>query len=473
MSLFANHVAYRYNPNRQTEQGITNDWIVDRHNYDTFLSREPDVSASSMNPMRRYIGESESALFNAPTQPDTATLPSFHSLDLAPHACTSIGWPYSLGPELPSPTLSGPTSSYYSSAASDRQSTPLSPPDSAFATWSPEIVHADHYGFAFGGGHGPSSEPKHSVGYPCVALHDVQSYEDMQLDNLAYDDDTAFYGSYASATHEGYQPVEPASEIADSGVETEQDSKEDDDYTPHSPNLRRRRPQGTRAVTSPRAPSKITKRSGHTRRSSAPQPRKTSSGYSSVSAGPSNRAFACALAPYGCDSTFGSKNEWKRHVNTQHMRLYYWRCDQCDNNKKPNDFNRKDLFIQHVRRMHPVETISTSTKKTTKQSGKPIKGTSEDHALSVLAERCFKQDRSPPTESGCHFCEATFEDIDDASQAPWDKRLEHIAHHMENGKKDQAGPANPASWQVDARLEPWLVKNGIVVGTVGGGYVLA
>ena len=36
---------------------------------------------------------------------------------------------------------------------------------------------------------------------------------------------------------------------------------------------------------------------------------------------------------------------------TQHFRMGFWRCDQCtDSPDRPNDFNRKDLFVQHVRR---------------------------------------------------------------------------------------------------------------------------
>ena len=39
------------------------------------------------------------------------------------------------------------------------------------------------------------------------------------------------------------------------------------------------------------------------------------------------RPFVCTFHGYGCDSTVGSKNEWKRHINVQHMRSETWRCD--------------------------------------------------------------------------------------------------------------------------------------------------
>ncbi|KAI4122874.1 MAG: hypothetical protein LQ347_006351, partial [Umbilicaria vellea] len=104
------------------------------------------------------------------------------------------------------------------------------------------------------------------------------------------------------------------------------------------------------------------------------------------------RPFVCTFGPYGCPSRFGSKNEWKRHVSSQHIQLGIWRCDQGDcvpqsfspHRRSPssttgkrrgakasdpddiivvgvgapdsaagfNEFNRKDLFTQHLRRMH-------------------------------------------------------------------------------------------------------------------------
>lgn len=54
------------------------------------------------------------------------------------------------------------------------------------------------------------------------------------------------------------------------------------------------------------------------------------------------------------------------------MRLGFWRCDQCpDVHCKPNDFNRKDLFIQHVRRMHPVSLESELADETTIETNTP------------------------------------------------------------------------------------------------------
>ena len=37
--------------------------------------------------------------------------------------------------------------------------------------------------------------------------------------------------------------------------------------------------------------------------------------------------FVCTFYAYGCKSTAGSTNEWKRHINVQHMRSGTWICD--------------------------------------------------------------------------------------------------------------------------------------------------
>ncbi|KAI4762548.1 hypothetical protein E4T52_04026 [Aureobasidium sp. EXF-3400] len=67
-------------------------------------------------------------------------------------------------------------------------------------------------------------------------------------------------------------------------------------------------------------------------------------------------AYPCPFLPYGCPASFSSKNEWKRHLNTQHLSLSTYRCDLCipkpsssSSPQQTNDFNRKDLFIQHLR----------------------------------------------------------------------------------------------------------------------------
>ncbi|GAP89560.1 putative C2H2 type zinc finger domain-containing protein [Rosellinia necatrix] len=60
--------------------------------------------------------------------------------------------------------------------------------------------------------------------------------------------------------------------------------------------------------------------------------------------------------PYGCtmpdcDKRFGSKNDWKRHENTQHFRGEMWLCDEesCG-----VDHSHRDQFRRHLERSHQI-----------------------------------------------------------------------------------------------------------------------
>ncbi|KAI9815401.1 MAG: hypothetical protein M1832_005471 [Thelocarpon impressellum] len=156
------------------------------------------------------------------------------------------------------------------------------------------------------------------------------------------------------------------------------------------------------------------------------------------------RPFRCIFARYGCDATFGSKNEWKRHVNSQHLCLGFWRCDEgaCGADEaRPHVFNRKDLFTQHLRRMHcPVK--------------KGERAGPEQHRwdawLDATRGRCYVVRRAPPPASACPFCDQVF-----AGAGSWDHRMEHVGRHFECGA---AGPG-----QEDVPLAKWLFAEGLIV----------
>ena len=182
-----------------------------------------------------------------------------------------------------------------------------------------------------------------------------------------------------------------------------------------------------------------------------------------------NRAFPCPFATYGCPATFGSKNEWKRHINTQHMRLGYWRCDLCDQ-VRPNDFNRKDLFIQHMRRMHTAENRTKTAGTTSDLNGGAstpgakaalAKNDPEELALNAAASRCWRRIHTPPEQSSCLFCDVKF-----SGPGTWDERLEHIGRHMEFIVKE-GEVVDPARWEKDFQLEEWLIREEIIVGVNG------
>lgn len=174
-----------------------------------------------------------------------------------------------------------------------------------------------------------------------------------------------------------------------------------------------------------------------------------------------SRPFVCSFAHYGCDSTFGSKNEWKRHVMSQHLQLGFYRCDvgscvpdhgrprHSSHTRGHNDFNRKDLFTQHHRRMHcpwspPDKPPSTQAKE------------EFEAGLELVRQRCFQQQRLPPQKSVCGFCEKLFE-----GPPSWDERMEHVGKHFEKGDKDE---------REDEELREWALRQGIITEVAHGRF---
>jgi hypothetical protein len=162
--------------------------------------------------------------------------------------------------------------------------------------------------------------------------------------------------------------------------------------------------------------------------------------------------FVCSFKPYGCESTFPSKNEWKRHVMSQHMKLGFFRCDigHCNTsqsagdspngnaNRHPNDFNRKDLFTQHLRRMH--SPWSGKTAPSEEMNDEFEKGLNEHR------DRCWMENRAPPQRSRCGFCFAYF--------TSWEHRMEHVGKHYE--KKESGDEAE------DPDLVGWALEEGVL-----------
>ncbi|KAA6414407.1 MAG: hypothetical protein FRX48_01156 [Lasallia pustulata] len=204
------------------------------------------------------------------------------------------------------------------------------------------------------------------------------------------------------------------------------------------------------------------------------------------------RPFTCTFGPYGCPSRFGSKNEWKRHVSSQHIQLGIWRCDQCacipqpshrlssssaskkrgttatKGNEKDdiivlggpaveptdgsfNEFNRKDLFTQHLRRMHfPPRSASAERE-------------AFEASLEATRRRCWIKTRDPPPSSVCGYCCNGDRDIgglknESVFEGPesWDERMEHVGRHMERGHAGR-------EWREDVVLREWMVREGLIV----------
>ncbi len=176
------------------------------------------------------------------------------------------------------------------------------------------------------------------------------------------------------------------------------------------------------------------------------------------------RPFICIFDGYGCSSTVGSKNEWKRHINVQHMHLETWRCDigacapqPCGSTEHRyaldsasgqvegngivfHDFDRKDLFTQHLKRMHSPTSSAPRAEKAKYEA-----------SVEGIQKRCYRRLRDPPTETLCPYC----------TQHPrfesWDDRIEHVGKHLERGDFDKDMERE------DVALREWLTKEGYLV----------
>ncbi|ODA79224.1 hypothetical protein RJ55_04817 [Drechmeria coniospora] len=172
------------------------------------------------------------------------------------------------------------------------------------------------------------------------------------------------------------------------------------------------------------------------------------------------RPFPCAFSFAGCTSTFGSKNEWKRHMASQHLCLQFYRCSQCPQSAvegKGNEFNRKDLFTQHLRRMHaPFQVKRAAMSKAENE----LVADWDEH-VKKLQQTCLVTRRQPPRMSVCPKpgCQHMFE-----GPGSWDEWTEHVGRHMEKGESQ--------SLEVDPLLAQWAVQEGIIEPKGGGEYRL-
>jgi hypothetical protein len=353
-------------------------------------------------------------------------------------------------------------------------------------------------------------------------------------------------------------------EADDEDLPSEADASDDPDFDPNESKRssgrkpghasrqkaarRSKGPAGSRRKPSISSPTDLTlaaegRHQKHGRRSSGG----TSSvgarrGRNSIDASPSNnsykkessaaRRYICPLAPYGCGATFGAKNEWRRHVSTQHVKLGVFRCPLCPSPVGNNasvamtdqqggvvtyttDFNRKDLFTQHVRRMHipniwpefanpeiqddeRVNTARRAIARTTEAKARgdlPSGGgktplielsPAAERALQELVLKGWVEVRRPPSSCICPLCPlpasspsaSAVDGQDKDHKTPtesrpkskvfsgsnaWESRMDHLATHLAPARR---GPAptvpSPDKWARDASLEEWLVEQKLI-----------
>ena len=143
-----------------------------------------------------------------------------------------------------------------------------------------------------------------------------------------------------------------------------------------------------------------------------------------------------------------------------------------------NDFGRKDLFVQHGRRMHCQEVyevgregMSAGIGRVEEKGAIEGKGASRGYealsrekkgsweaAMELVRERCWVRRREAPVGVSCGV-----EGCRERKRWGWEERMEHVAGHWEKGERSGEG--------VDEVLLEWCVREGIVVED-GGRWVL-
>ncbi|KAK3360087.1 hypothetical protein B0T25DRAFT_119622 [Lasiosphaeria hispida] len=223
------------------------------------------------------------------------------------------------------------------------------------------------------------------------------------------------------------------------------------------------------------------------------------------------RPYPCVFDFAGCDSTFASKNEWKRHCSSQHILQHYWICQEkdCINNANgaspvptnsmaarasaggskakassstPNNtgesgaiFNRKDLYTQHMRRMHmPTGLKSTPSPSTTSKKSKkaPAAGNANaawDAQLLSFQQAAIRSRCSLPTLMTCPAANC---DLEFSGADAWDLRMEHVAKHCDAAAKGQE-PRVVFGGEGDKCLTRWAGSREVdIVALAGGQWVL-
>ncbi|KAF2099573.1 hypothetical protein NA57DRAFT_55531 [Rhizodiscina lignyota] len=307
---------------------------------------------------------------------------------------------------------------------------------------------------------------------------DYETTEEIEQDATTLDQDTIRCGSKIElGPHPGEDlPMkeEPAAFDRDDTEQPdvkEEDEESDAEYKPNRKSSLSKRPRRRSSQSSNGSNSKINiKRQSRGRKGSlsiANNDRvKKSKGHKSKQSVSDTtlRPFPCPLASYGCESTFTSKNEWKRHVSTQHIKLGFWRCDMCPptNNSDPyNDFNRKDLFTQHLRRMHADVAVNGANAPTSPtKKGLALTNAIPEDVIAEYQTRCYVRVRSPPQKSSCLMCSRTF-----SGPGSWTDRMDHVGSHFERDRKNTTNGTKVTDvegWREDPVLRDWLQEEGLV-----------
>jgi hypothetical protein len=124
-----------------------------------------------------------------------------------------------------------------------------------------------------------------------------------------------------------------------------------------------------------------------------------------------DRPYGCTFVT--CSKTFGSKNDWKRHENSQHFHLEMWRCDEPhpESEGMPGPCAkvcyRRQTFHEHLTKAHGITNQDELTKKSD----------------------AYRIGRNCHQRFWCGFCDRTIE-LKKSGLAAWTERFDHIDDHF-------------------------------------------
>jgi len=121
-----------------------------------------------------------------------------------------------------------------------------------------------------------------------------------------------------------------------------------------------------------------------------------------------SRPYGCTFAT--CSKAFGSKNDWKRHENSQHFHLETWRCDEKNfqNGACAKVCYRPQTFQDHLEKEHSIAA--------------------DAEAVKQKLESC-RIGRNCQARFWCGFCNSLIELTKKGIEA-WTERFDHIDDHF-------------------------------------------
>ena len=144
------------------------------------------------------------------------------------------------------------------------------------------------------------------------------------------------------------------------------------------------------------------------------------------------KPYACTHSD--CPKRFGSKNDWKRHENSQHIQLEFWKCAEKARDAPPPSAvcgricHRRETFKSHLDKDH---------------------GITDDKTIEKRCTDC-RNGRNFESRFWCGFCKTTIEFGKNGGLA-WSERFDHIDAHFTG--KDGQPKMDIKTWK-SIELEP-------------------